>query len=168
MKELWQKLKEWWADLALREKRIVSVGGIVVGVAIIYLWIWSPLINKIADQRKQIQSDEKLLQWMQVADKEIQKLETQSKNKSTVMSPVALLSYVQAKVKDAELDSYLTQLKQITNETIAMHFQRVEFDRMIRLLTSITKGQNVSIIQLSVVAEKSPGMVNADVIIKIG
>ena len=168
MKELWVKFKEWWGNLGERERKIIAWSASLLTIVIIYLWIWSPLIDSINNKRNRIKSDEKLLAWMEVADKEIQEMEKESQNKNTALSPVALLSFVQNKVKQAELDSHLSQLRQVTNETITMHFQKVDFDRLMRLLTTIAREEHVSVTQLSVISDKSPGMVTSDVMIKLG
>lgn len=167
MKEFWQKLKEWWASLTLRDKRIILIGGILASSAIIYLWIWLPVLEKVESQRKRIEADATLLVWMQAADKEIKKLESRGTKKTAALSPVSFLSYVQTKIKEVDLSQSLTQLRQVSNETIAMRFQKVDFDQAIRLLIAIVKEQNVSIVQLSAVAEKISGTATIDVVIKL-
>ena len=84
MKELWVKFKEWWGNLGERERKIIAWSASLLTIVIIYLWIWSPLIDSINNKRNRIKSDEKLLAWMEVADKEIQEMEKESQNKSQI------------------------------------------------------------------------------------
>jgi type II secretory pathway component PulM len=77
-----------------------------------------------------------------------------------------MLSITKKYISQAGLDRYLTQLKQNTNESIEMHFQKVEFDRLIRLLTVLINEQHFTLLQISSVAENPSGIVNADVILK--
>lgn len=166
MKEFWIKLKEWWAQLALREKQAVLVGSSLLALFIVYQWIWTPYLEHVDSMRRRISTDQKMLVWMQEADKAISKIESQVKNKTKAVSPVEILSLMKKQVTQAGLEQYLTQLKQATNESVEMHFQKVEFDKLIRLLTTAVKQQRVSILQMSVIAETTPGVVNADVVLK--
>lgn len=167
MKEHWQKAREWWIALSQREKQALTWGGVVLGVFILYQGIWAPLIDGAQAMRKRIVSQQKTLAWMRVADKALQKTEGQSKERNKSASPVVLLSFMQKQITEARLDSALTQLKQGSNETIEMHFQKVEFDRLVAMLAQAIKIQSVSIAQMTVMAEGTSGIVNADVILKL-
>ena len=167
MKEYGVKLKEWWSNLAPREKQAVTWGGALLGIFIIYQGIWSPYVDHIASMRNSIKSNQKTLVFMQEADKEIQKKESQSNTKAKTTSPVALLGFLQKQINQSQLNQQLTQLKQATNDSIELHFQKIEFDKLMNFLIKIVKEQSVSITQLSATAESSPGVVNADVMLKI-
>lgn len=168
MKEYWLKIKEAWANLAPREKQAVSAGGAVLGLFIVYQWMWTPYLAGVDHLRKRINTDQETLLWMQAADKEIQTIEAQSKGKMSADSPVALLSQLQKKIHAAALDQYVTELKQATNNSIEIHFQKIEFEKLMSLLVNNSKQQNVSITQMTVTAlSNSPGMVNADIVISL-
>jgi general secretion pathway protein M len=168
LKEIWLKIKEWWFSLALREKQAVVLGGTVAALFIVYQFIWSPLIQRTDTMRKRIVAQEKTLLWMQGADKEIEKLASQQSNGGyKALSVVVLLSLMQKQVNHAGLEQQLTQLKQASNESVEMHFQKIDFDKLIAMLMKVVKEERISIAQLSVKAEDTPGIVNADVILKI-
>ncbi len=167
MKEWEQKAKTWWSTLNAREKQAVSIGGIVLGIFIIYAGIWSPYVNHMDDMRKQIETNQKTLQWMTATDKEIKKIEGQAKNKSKPITAVVLLSVLQKQTQQAGLAQYMTQLKQATNDSVEMHFQKVGFDSLIKLLSTAIKTNNISISQMSASAQSAPGTVDADIMIKI-
>lgn len=172
MKEQWEmwreKLKEGWAHLALREKQAVVLGGSVLGMFMVYQFIWTPYLDHVAAMRKRLDTVQKTLVWMTATDKEIKKRESHSKSKNNPMSPVAFMSHLQKQIRQARLEQYLTQLKQTSHDSIEMHFQKIEFDKLIFLLTTVIKEQPVSITQMSAIAENSPGVVNADVVLKSG
>lgn len=168
MQDTWQKLKEWWTTLTTREQQAVAVGGSLVFIFLVYVAIWSPLMTQTDLLRKRIVSQQKALLWMQSADKEIQKMQGQSQDKTQAVTPVVLLSLMQKQINRNGLEQSLTQLKQTGNDSIEVHFQKVEFDKFIDMLTTMMKGQAVSIAQLSVTADSAPGVVNVDMVIKIG
>mgnify|MGYP001226923991 CR=1 FL=1 len=167
MKEWLVKLKEAWANLAMREKRMVTAGGAFLGIFIVYQWIWTPLLNHVATLRNRIAANQKTLVWMQSADKAIQKMEGRTNIKAKRTSPVGLLSLLQKQINHAGLEQQLIQLKQTTNDSVEMHFQKVEFDKLLKLLMTVVKEQSVFISQMSVTAENTPGLVNADIILKL-
>lgn len=168
MKQEWEKVKEKWASLAVREKQAVVLGGLLLALFILYQGIWSPILNSINTMRQQIVTNQKTLLWMQSVDKTLQKLSGQSIANVKPVSLVVLLGEVQDKVKQAGLDNTLSQLKQVANESIAMHFEKVDFDKLMVFLTAFIKTHSVSISQMSAVATDTPGVVNVDMQMKQG
>lgn len=167
LNEYWVKINDWWSALALREKQAVAVGGGALFIFLLYAIIWSPLSNGAASLRSRINTEQKTLAWMQAADKQLQKAEKETNTKSKAVSPVVLLSLLQKQISDAELDQQLTQMKQATNDSIEMHFQKVDFDKVMQLLINVVKSYNVSISQLSAVSLSSPGITNIDVVLRL-
>lgn len=168
MNETLAKWKEWWSQLAMREKQAVVLGASLLTIFIVYEWIWTPYLNHVNHMREQISTDQKLLVWMQQTDQAINKIESQSKNKTRAVSPVELLSLMKKQVNQAGLEQYLTQLREAANESVEMNFQKVGFDKLIHLLTQTIKEQHITILQMSVIAGNTPGIVNADVMVKSG
>ena len=164
MNETIAKIKEWWAQLALREKQAVAMGGSILGVILIYVAVWSPFLDRVAEMRKRIQTDDKTLAWMKAADAKIKILSASENSSERVTSPVVLLSLLQKQMDQNGLASSLTGMKQSGNDSIEMHFQQVEFDRLIRFLTEVIKQHRVTVTQMSVVSVDAPGMVNADLV----
>jgi type II secretory pathway component PulM len=163
----WQKNWQWWANLAPRERQILSVGSLLLIIFIIYQWIWSPMLDQVISMRKHFEVDQNTLLWMQAADKEMRILERQSKHHVASLTPIALLTILQNKINHSGLSSHVTQLKQASQDTITIQFQQVEFDALIRLLISMMKEQVVTIAQLSIIADHSPGVVNVYMTIQI-
>ena len=164
MKELWAKINEWWIQLGLRERRMVLLGSVVLSVFIIYEWIWSPFLEYVNQMRNRMVTEQKTLNWMQAADKQIQKLGKSSQTK--LNSPVQLLSHIQKQINHAHLDSYLTLLKQDSKESVSIHFQRVEFESLMNLLIVMMKEKQIIISRLTLTAVDMPGYVNADIVVK--
>lgn len=162
-----QKVKAKWEQLAPREKQAVAIGGVFVALFIAYAGIWAPLLNHVDNLREQIATDQKKLVWMQSADHELSKLEKQVTTGRSGVTPVVLLSQLQQQIRAAELDKYMKVLKQVSNHAIQLEFQQVEFDKLIPLLARVTKQQHINISQLAVTADRTPGIVNATIVIKV-
>lgn len=168
MRETLEKSKERWAALSVREKQAVLLGGSLLLIFLVYELMWSPALNHIQDMRKRIATDQKTLVWMQSADKTMQNAGNLSAMKMKAVSLVVFLGQIQDRVKQSGLESTLTQLKQSANESIEMHFQKVEFDKLISFLVATMKEHPVAISRFSVVATDAPGVVNADIVMKQG
>lgn len=164
MKELILRIKEWWMNLALRERQLLAAGSLFVFVFIFYEGLLMPYYGYIESMRKQINRDQALLVWMQAADKEIQKMESQAKKPTNAITTVTLLGQLQKEIDKKGLGQALNQLKQTSHDAVEMHFQKVSFDKLIELLLMIVKTYPVAITQLSVVSAET-GLVNADVVL---
>lgn len=167
MKEYWQKFKEWYAALEQRERRAVNIGGTALLIAIFYFGIWSPFLGRVDALRKRITSEQKTLAWMREADQKIQTLSGNNTPAREASNPVALLALMQDKIADANLQDALKDMKQAGNDAIQLQFKNVSFDQLMNLLIDILKNSRVSISHFSAVAEKSKGMVNADITLTI-
>lgn len=168
LKDQWMaKIQEKWQPLADREKKAVLIGGAFLGVFILYAGIWSPWLNHLEAMREHIHTQQKNLVWMQNVDTQLVQLEKNPKQSEHVTSPIALLSILQKQVDEARLQSNLVQLKQASNETIEIQFQKVSFDKLMQLLIHISKEQSVQIATLNATADTEPGLVNADVVLGI-
>jgi len=151
----------------LRDKQMTMLGGSLVSIFIVYQCLWSPYTSYVQDMRSRINKNQTLLEWMLAADNVIQKKERKSVPQNKLTSPIILLGFLQKQIAHAGLEQNLVQLKQASNETIEMHFQKVDFDKLIRMLIVILREENVSITQLSALAEGAPGIVNSDIILKL-
>lgn len=167
VQEHWQKGKEWYASLAAREQQALLYGSILLAIFIMYAGIWSPYTNHIEAMRVHIQTEQKLLVFMQTANAEIKKVENQAKSKGKAATPVVLLSDLQQQVTQVGLTQQVTELKQSSNESVDIHFKNVDFDQLIRLLTAVIKQESVTISQMSVISQSADGMVNADVVLSL-
>lgn len=158
-------MKEWWNNLALREKQLVSIGGIFLVLFLIYFFLWSPLNQKVASLRSQIRQNQDLLAWMKDTDKEIQSLEKTSAPKPN-RSGGSLLSLVQKQVEHSSLSGSLSQLHQVESDSVQLTFKKVDFDKLIAWLIEVTQQEGLVITQLTVTPSGTPGIVGADLILK--
>lgn len=158
-------MKQWWLNLALREKQTVGAGAIAVAMFIVYAWIWSPLDNKIVSMRKQIQQDQKLLVWMQAADKQLNNAENHAQSPSSPSS-ASLLSLAQKQIKQSTLANQLSQLRQTDSESVQLSFKQVDFDKLVAWLTNSWHEQGLMVAQLTVAPSDTPGIVSAELQLK--
>lgn len=160
-------MKEWWMNLALREKQMVGAGGIVIALFLIYEIIWAPFINKMDHIRKEIRNDQQLLVWMQASDQHIQALERILK-KDHARSTASLLGIVQTQINNSNVGKGATQLKEADSDSVQVSFQSVSFDELVTWLNTLWQEQGLIVSQARVTPGNTPGIVSADIILKVG
>lgn len=168
MNEYWLKIKEWFNNLELREKRAVMIGGVAFMIFIIYAGIWSPLVNSAQTARAHLVAQQKLLVFMQSADKQLQNSDNSIANMNHKPdTPVSLLTFLQEKVNKAGLASYLSQLKQANNDSITLEFQKISFDKFIEFMMAMLKEQSITVTQLSVTPTDTLGIVTIEMAVSV-
>lgn len=161
-----REMRERWDNLALREKQMLILGAVVVGVLLIYLLIWTPLINKNENLREQIHQNQALLAWMQDADKRIRLIEKTASKNPPVHTTGSLLGLVQKQLNLSPLVSSLTQLHQVENNAVQLTFQKVDFDKMMAWLIQMARQHELIVSQMSVTPTTTPGMVSIELVLK--
>ncbi len=157
-------MKEWWDNLALREKKIIIYGGALLILFLLYEIVWSPFTNKVDSLRKSVTQNQALLIWMQNADQRLQSIVNTQKNKTTTNE--SLLSIMQREVNKSPLATHVTQLRQAENDSVQLTLQKADFDRLIALLTDLSNQDGLTVSQFTATATGVPGEVMADVTIK--
>lgn len=159
-------MNEWWINLSIREKQIVSAGALGVTIFLLYLIVWLPLNNRVANLREQIVRDQKSLLWMHDADQRIQDVEKNLQNKKSTDTGTSLLTLVQKQINKSTFVSSLNQLRQAENDSVELSFNNVDFDRLIQWLTELWQQQGIVITQMSVTASGTAGVVNTEFVLK--
>ncbi len=157
-------MKEWWQNLALREKQILALGSAVVLLFVLYEIIWSPFTDKISNMRTRVHDNQKLLTWMQNADKTMQTLTKSSNTKSQQLTG-SLLGTMQTEINKSPLARHVTQLRQAENDSVQMNLQKVDFDKLIGFITDLSNRYGLIVSQITVTPTATPGEVMADIVI---
>lgn len=160
-------IKERWASFSSSEQCYLKIGAIVVGIALIYFLILSPLIQSVTTLRESIHARSELIVWMQNANNEIKMLSRTKLDRKTSLSPIELMSVLQTQIAQAGLKEQVSQLKQGAKDSVELHFKKVEFDKLLSMLIKMSRAQAFSIAQVTVKSEKLPGMVKADIVFAI-
>lgn len=157
-------MKDWWMNLSLRERQVLTIGGFFVGLFLLYEIIWAPLTNSVINLRRQVQENSSLLNWMKQADQRVQTL--LQKPSQTSNSTASLLSTVQTQVNKSPLGTHVTQLRQSESDTVKLTLNAVDFDQLVVWLTQLGKSNGVIVGQITVNPAGGPGVVATDILLK--
>lgn len=73
-----ERIKPWWQSLALRERHLLTVGGGLLVVMILWYGLWSPLQQQIKNSELQVERQRQTLHWMQSKSSELRNLQATS------------------------------------------------------------------------------------------
>lgn len=158
-------MKDWWLNLALREKQTVAAGSFVVVLFLLYTLIWSPLSDLNDNLRTRIPRSQETLSAMQSTDQLIQHITKEVKEKRNQPTG-SLLGLMQTEINQSKFASHVTQLRQAENDSVQFNLRKVDFDQLLVFLTSLWKKQGVIISQITVIPMEAPGEVTVDITVK--
>lgn len=160
-------IKNWWGNLLDRERQLITIAGLVVGILFIYGVIWSPLSDAVQDRKTEVTTQEKLLHYLQHVSFTISRLKSEGIQVNAA-SNADLLSLAEQTLSQQELSSYLKQVQQPKQNQIALTFDNVPFDKLMQWLQTLTTSQGVRVTQLS--AQRLPviGTANVKITLSVG
>ncbi len=158
-------MKEWWINLGLREKQWLTLGGIFIIFFLFYEIFWSPISSHNDTLRTEIDSNQKLLTWMQQADQHIHAIQDLLQKSHTTKSSAALLSLLQKEINQSPFVNQLGQLSQVENNAVQVTFQKVNFDQFIKWLTALWKKESINVSKISITPSGGMGVVDVTVVV---
>jgi type II secretory pathway component PulM len=153
-------MKEWWVNLALREKQIIALGTVLVLIFIVYEFVFAALSDANQNLRAGIQKNQSMLAWMNATDKRIQAAANNHQAHVAVTS-ASLLSALQDDLNQNPISKNVTELQQADNDSVEVHFKQVGFDNMMRWLLEAGQKLQLTVTSLSITPTDSIGQVDA-------
>ena len=154
-------MRGWWENLEPRERLFLLMGGIACGVLLIYFFILAPFFSNLSALRQQVNADQELLRWMQPAVQVITELQANGVQPQTT-SDEALLVTVNQSIQETELQLFLTQISQTNDKQVAVRFNRIPFDHLVKWLAKLWQKSAIEVTEISVIPQKTPGLVEAN------
>lgn len=141
----------WWAQLNERERRLLSIGGPLLLLAILYWGAWAPFRQHVEDTERQLASQRNTLAWMAQKGAEIRQL--QAAGGSRVDLTMTLEAVVNLTSRQSGLS--LTRLQPMDKELL-VEIEQVEFDRLINWLVAMERdyGVGVKVIEIGTEGER--------------
>ena len=145
-------MKEWYTALSEREQKLVSAAAIVAILLIFYFAVWSPISSATAEQKIAVESDKKLLSWVQEQSNRANILR-QSSNSTSFSG--SLTQVVNQTTRGTDIDIARMQPQ---GEELMVSIDQVIFNEFIKWL-SVLENRGVVIIQSDVSEDDSLGYV---------
>ena len=157
-------IKSWWYNLTERDRQMATVGGIVLGVFLFYIVIWSPLSNVVVTYKTNIAAQHDTLTYLQSANTQIQRYQAQG-IQIAATDRSNLLAMIEQSATDHKLSAFLKQVEQPQPNHIALTFEKAPFDQCMQWLQQLSTSTGVQIITLTADRLTPVGTANIKVVL---
>ncbi|MCK4870123.1 MAG: type II secretion system protein M [Gammaproteobacteria bacterium] len=164
MNKIQSNIKKWWHTLAAREQKIVTTGGTIAIILIIYTLIWQPFSSAVNNAKKDVINKRNLVTWMQHATARITALRANGNMRQNI-SNTSLLTFVDNSLRSNNLNRYVTQIKQADNSKVALNFNSAPFDELISWLTKIWQQDGINTTNATFQKTDNQGLVKVSLIL---
>lgn len=160
-------MQQWWNTLALREKRIVLIGGVLLAFFVLYEFIFMPIHHGLANMQTAVQQDQALLDWMNQTALQIKRLKGTSVN-GQLVGTQALLTTTDQSVRNSAIAHNLTSIQQNNNNTVDVKFDRVSFDALTHWMITLRESYGIEAKQVLISRIDEQGTVQAAITLEPG
>ena len=153
-----EQLRTRWTALTDRERRIVTLGGIALGLILVYLVLWAPVA-------KARHAREVALKESHTLAVQLEKLATEVQRHRGGSSPVAthqsLLALVDQTRKASSLTKPPSRLEPEGDTTVRIWMEDVPFDALVRWLGDLQTRYGVRVDTADIERTSGSGLVSA-------
>lgn len=159
-------MKQWFAGLHARERRIVSGAVVVLLIILVYVLVWEPLSNKRAQLQTSLQAQRNTYAWMQQAAREIRQLSRQGAGAKKQSG--SLLGMINSTAKPVLRGATLKRVEEDRQQGVRVWIEQVAFDDLVRWLGQIEQQYGIRVSSLVSERHNKAGRVNVRLILQQG
>jgi len=139
-----EMLKQRWAQLQARERRMLLGGAVALLVLGGYALVWDPYVQSAARLEQDVAEQRALLEWMEQSAREVQALRGSRPAGST--SGQSLLAVADGSARAQGLGSVLQQVEPEGSNGVRVVLEQAPFDDVMRWLDKLAteRGMRVS------------------------
>ena len=138
-------MKEWFASLEQRERRLVKIGAGLLVLMVMYLSVWEPLTDKVDNLRVSTKEQNSTLLWMRQAAQEVKKLGGSGGVHSQSTGNQSLLSVVDGTARSGRLGEALKRVQPDGEKRVRVWMESASFDDIIRWLVQLETRYGISV-----------------------
>lgn len=152
----------WWHARLPREQGYLFMGGVVVGLLLLYFILLAPLNLTVNNLQNQVLQQQTLVQWLTPRIPVLQRW----LQKDSVAQPVTvnnLLATIDTRLKQSELVSSGAEISQVDGNTVRISFKHVPFDALMNWLAQQWQQSRIAVVQIDVQKSDDVGMAQVTV-----
>lgn len=157
-------MKEWWQDRSARERSILSLGGVVVIVLLIYFILWLPVSHHVNNIKQNAIANQALLSWMQAANHAIQTHQS-AKGPTQMTSASERLAVVQDSLAQVHFKKAVSKLAQTEHNDVRIEITSVNFDNLMTWLVGLWQSHGIIASQAAIKRLTDQGTVSANLVL---
>ena len=157
-------MRAWYANLAERERRVVTLGA-AAGVVLLLLAIILPLNRNIAQARQRITTKQGDLAFIQDAAPQLAAAGPGTGEAATGESLVVLID---TSARESGIGKSLSSSQATADKGLRIRLENVPFDALVAWLARLSQSHGVRVETAEIEAAGEPGLVNAGLLLKAG
>ena len=159
-------MREWFDSLAPRERIIVSVGAVLVGVMLFWGIVIAPLDSSVTRLGKRVDDKRELITWMQQA---AVRIKSAGPGAATAGDggEGSLVVLVDRSARSAGLGNALTRNQPVGEDGIRIQLRDASFGAMAQWLTQLKTSNGLALESASIERGAAAGTVNASLVLRV-
>jgi general secretion pathway protein M len=157
-------MREWYANLAERERRFVLIGGIGA-LILLLLGVFLPLNRNIALARERVATKQGDLAFIRSVAPQLAAAGPATGN---VTSGESLVVLIDSSARESGLGKSLTSSQPTGDKGLRLRLDRVSFDAMVAWLARLSQQHGVRVESAEIESAGETGLVNAGLVLKAG
>jgi general secretion pathway protein M len=157
-------MREWFANLAERERRMVTFGAIVGGILLL-LAIVLPLNKNIAQARQRVTTKQGDLAFIQAA---LPELAAAGPGAATAATGESLVVLIDSSARESGLGKSLSSSQPTPDKGLRIRLDKVPFDALVAWLARLSQSHGVRVESAEIESAGETGLVNAGLVLKAG
>ena len=157
-------MREWYANLAERERRFVNLGAIAV-VVLLLLSIVLPLNRNISQARQRVATKQGDLAFIQEA---IPQLASAGPASGSVASAESLVVLIDSSARESGLGKALASSQPTGDKALRIRLENAPFDALVAWLARLSQQHGVRVESAEIEYAGEVGIVNAGLVLRAG
>ncbi|MCK5336659.1 MAG: type II secretion system protein M [Gammaproteobacteria bacterium] len=153
----------WFKKQPQREQYLLITTAALIILTILYLLIWEPVFKSLDSQSLKLQSQKKILLWMNDAEKEVNKLRSSGNALSPQASSQSISTLVERSAISTGIRASIFKMSSDKKQTLKVQFKSVEFDRLTQWLGKLQKDYGITPKRVSIKQADKAGLVSCRV-----
>jgi len=162
--EFLNPLRDAWGKLAPGERRLAMIGGVLVGVTLLYVLLWLPVQKELARLRVSVPEERAQLQRMRAQAASIKPLRARSGAKP---APGTLLPVIEQTATARGMRGFVSRLEADGGTGVQLTLEAAPFNSLLSWLADLQDSHSLHIENASMDAHTAPGTVNAKLKLRI-
>ncbi|SDZ88230.1 Type II secretion system (T2SS), protein M [Thiothrix caldifontis] len=155
-------MKAWWQNLAASERRLMSGGAILIGLTMLWLFVWKPLNTHHQLLQQDLVDAQAAHAEMQRQRAEILALRGAAPN-AAVAASGSLHTSVIAALKQFQLDGTGTSSEEKNKNTVTLKLEAKPFDTLAQFLAAMETQHAANTTSMTLKPAGKPGTVDAQI-----
>lgn len=157
--QMLEQLRRWYSTLSQRDMLLVNMVAALIILTLFYLVVWEPLHKGLEEEQTKLETQKKLLQWMQQSAREVQQLKASGGHQIKQRNqPVTLI--LEQSLKNSGLKSFVGKLESSGTNSARIKMDNVPFDQMLVWLNTIATYNGITVSSATIERGEKPGVAN--------